>query len=42
MGVHTTIETNGYYGDRLTDAELDTIDLVMLGIKTWDRERAQA
>ena len=39
MGVHTTIETNGFYGDRLSDAELDTIDLVMLGIKTWDPAR---
>ena len=39
MGVHTAIETNGYYGDRLSDAELDTIDLVLLGIKIWDPER---
>jgi pyruvate formate lyase activating enzyme len=39
MGVHTVIETNGFYGDRLADAELDAIDLVMLGIKTWDPER---
>ena len=39
MGVHTTIETNGFYADRLSDAELDTIDLVMLGIKTWDPAR---
>jgi pyruvate formate lyase activating enzyme len=39
MDIHTTIETNGYCGDRLSDAELDTIDLVMLGIKTWDPER---
>lgn len=39
MGVHTALETNGYHGDRLTDHELDGIDLVMLGIKTWDRER---
>ena len=39
MGIHTAIETNGYVGDRLSDAELDTIDLVMLGIKTWDPER---
>ena len=39
MGIHTTIETNGFYGDRLSDAELDTIDLVMLGIKTWDPAR---
>jgi pyruvate formate lyase activating enzyme len=39
LGIHTTIETNGYYGDRLSDAELRTIDLVMLGIKTWGREK---
>jgi len=39
MGIHTTLETNGYYGDRLTDQDLDAIDLVMLGIKTWDPER---
>jgi pyruvate formate lyase activating enzyme len=39
MGIHTTLDTNGYYGDRLTDAELDTIDLVMLDIKGWDPDR---
>ena len=39
MGIHTAIETNGFYGDRLSDAELGTIDLVMLGIKTWDPAR---
>jgi pyruvate formate lyase activating enzyme len=39
MGIHAAIETNGYYGDRLTDRELDAIDLVMLGIKTWDPQR---
>ncbi|MBL8201600.1 MAG: pyruvate formate lyase-activating protein [Chromatiales bacterium] len=39
MGVHTSIETNGYYGERLTDAELGSIDLVMLGIKAWGDER---
>jgi pyruvate formate lyase activating enzyme len=39
LGIHTTIETNGYYGDRLSDAELRTIDLVMLGIKTWGTEK---
>ena len=33
MGIHTALDTNGYYGDRLTDAELDTIDLVLLDIK---------
>ena len=35
MGVHTAIETNGYLGDRLSDAELEQIDLVLLGIKSW-------
>jgi len=35
MGVHTAIETNGYLGDRLTDAELDQFDLVLLGLKSW-------
>jgi pyruvate formate lyase activating enzyme len=39
MDVHTAIETNGYYGDRLTDDDLDAIDLVMLGIKIWDPDR---
>ncbi len=39
MGIHTALETNGYYGDRLTDLELEAIDLVLLGIKTWDPER---
>jgi pyruvate formate lyase activating enzyme len=39
MGIHTAFETNGYYGDRLSDAELESVDLVLLGIKTWDPER---
>ena len=39
MGIHTTLETNGYFGDRLTDQELESIDLVMLGIKAWDPDR---
>lgn len=39
LGIPTTIETNGSLGDRLSDAELATIDLVMLGIKTWGDER---
>jgi len=39
MGIHTTIETNGFFSDRLSDAELETIDLVMLGIKTWGDDR---
>lgn len=39
MGVHTALDTNGYYGDRLSDDELRTVDLVLLDIKTWDSER---
>jgi pyruvate formate lyase activating enzyme len=39
MGVHTALDTNGYYGDRLSDADLETVSLVLLDIKTWDPER---
>jgi len=39
MGVHTAVETNGHLGDRLSDEELEQIDLVLLGIKSWDSER---
>ena len=39
MGVHTALDTNGYYGDRLSDVDLDDIDLVLLDIKAWDPER---
>ncbi len=36
MGVHTAIETNGFYGDRLSDAELADIDLVILDMKAFN------
>lgn len=39
MGVHTALDSNGYYGERVTDSELQLIDLVLLDIKTWDRDR---
>jgi pyruvate formate lyase activating enzyme len=39
MGIHTALDTNGFYGDRVSDAELEAIDLVLLDIKTWDSER---
>jgi pyruvate formate lyase activating enzyme len=42
MGIHTTIETNGYLGERLSDAELESVDLVMLGIKAWSDEKHRA
>jgi pyruvate formate lyase activating enzyme len=39
MGVHTALNTNGYYGDRVSDNELEAFDLVILDIKTWDQDR---
>ena len=39
MGIHTALDTNGYYGDLLTDAQLETIDVVLLDIKAWDPQR---
>jgi pyruvate formate lyase activating enzyme len=36
MGIHTALDTNGFLGVRLSDAELETIDLVLLDLKTWD------
>jgi pyruvate formate lyase activating enzyme len=39
MGIHTAIETNGFLGERLSDEELEKIDLVLLGIKTWGQEK---
>ena len=35
MGVHTAIETNGYYGDRLSDGDIRNIDLVILDMKAF-------
>jgi pyruvate formate lyase activating enzyme len=39
MGTHTALDTNGFYGDRVSDAELGVISLVLLDIKTWDPDR---
>src|SRR5688572_29687859 len=39
LGIHTALDTNGYYGDKLADAELVHADLVLLDIKAWDPER---
>jgi pyruvate formate lyase activating enzyme len=39
MGVHTALDTNGALGNRLSDRELETIDLVLLDIKACDPER---
>lgn len=38
MGIHTALDTNGALGDRLSDEELQQIDLVMLDIKNWNPE----
>jgi len=38
MGIHTALDTNGYLGERLSDDELKSIDLVLLDIKSWDSE----
>jgi pyruvate formate lyase activating enzyme len=36
LGIHTALDTNGYFGDKLSDAELETANLVLLDIKAWD------
>ena len=33
MGVHTALDTNGYLGDRLSDSDLASVDLVLLDLK---------
>ena len=39
LGIHTALDTNGYLGERLSDNELEQIDVVLLDIKAWDPER---
>jgi pyruvate formate lyase activating enzyme len=39
MGMHTALDTNGHLGTRLSDDELNKIDLVLLDLKTWDAQR---
>jgi pyruvate formate lyase activating enzyme len=34
--IHTAVDTNGHLGDRLSDADLQACDLVMLGLKALD------
>jgi len=41
MGIHTALDISGSLGERLTDEDLEVIDLVLLDIKTWDPERHQ-
>ena len=39
IGIHTALDTNGHLGARLSDEELEKIDLVLLDIKSWNPER---
>jgi pyruvate formate lyase activating enzyme len=39
LGIHTAIETNGFLGARLSDEELDLIDLVILDMKAFEPEQ---
>jgi len=39
MGVHTAIETNGMFGERLSDDEIRNIDLVILDMKAFTLEQ---
>jgi pyruvate formate lyase activating enzyme len=41
MGLHTAIQTSGFLGDRISDAYLAEIDLVLLDIKSSDPETYQ-
>jgi pyruvate formate lyase activating enzyme len=41
LGIHTALDTNGFYGERLSDNELEAADLVLLDIKQWDPEGHQ-
>jgi pyruvate formate lyase activating enzyme len=38
VGVHTALDTNGYLGERLTDEDLASIDLVLLDLKAMTPE----
>ena len=39
MGVHTAMESNGFFGDRLSDDELRLIDLFILDMKAFTPEQ---
>jgi len=39
MGVHTAMETNGFFNERLSDEELKVIDLVILDMKAFTPEQ---
>jgi pyruvate formate lyase activating enzyme len=37
-GLHTALDTSGLLGERATDEYLESVDLVLLDIKSWDPE----
>src|SRR4051812_6235464 len=39
LGIHTAIETNGFYGNKLSDDELRDIDLVILDMKAFTQQQ---
>jgi pyruvate formate lyase activating enzyme len=39
LGIHTALETNGFYGDKLSDKELSDIDLVILDMKAFSPQQ---
>ncbi|MFD5697676.1 pyruvate formate-lyase-activating protein [Streptomyces lasiicapitis] len=38
LGLHTALDTSGFLGARATDALLRDVDLVLLDVKSWDRD----
>jgi len=38
LGLHTALDTSGFLGERATDEYLESVDLVLLDIKSWDPE----
>ena len=39
MGIHTALDTNGALGERLSEGDLQQIDLVLLDLKSWNPDR---
>jgi pyruvate formate lyase activating enzyme len=38
MGIHTALDTNGALSERLSNSDLEHIDLVLLDLKSWNPE----
>ncbi|MEV6574367.1 pyruvate formate-lyase-activating protein [Streptomyces sp. NPDC051577] len=38
LGLHTALDTSGFLGARATDALLRDVDLVLLDVKSWNRD----